>query len=259
MGSAENAMAIIRRVALSGKVGNPESAKDLICGLGGHVTMGSGSAKGRATGEKTQVRIISALVVAVLTLGLSSATRAETALVAGGCFWCVEADFEKVKGVTEVVSGYTGGKLENPTYDNHAGHVEAVEIRFDPAVISYAQVIHLFLRSIDVTDAGGQFCDRGDSYKSAIFVSSKAQKAAAEAALAEAEATLGRKVVTPVRQAGTFWEAEAYHQDYWKSGEIVLTRAGPKQKKNAYKFYRSACGRDARVKELWGSEAVFVK
>lgn len=191
----------------------------------------------------------------------AGAARAETAraVVAGGCFWCVEADFERVKGVKEVVSGFTGGTTDAPTYDSHEGHVEAVEIRYDPAVISYAQILHLFLRSVDVTDAGGQFCDRGASYAMAIFVSDKAERAVAEAAIAEAEAVLGVRVVTPVRNAARFWPAEEYHQDFYKSGEIILTRAGPKSKKNAYKFYREACGRDARVKDLWGSEAAFVK
>ena len=202
------------------------------------------------------------MVVAGAFVGfMSGAAQAETAraVVAGGCFWCVEADFERVKGVTEVVSGFTGGPSQAPTYDNHEGHVEAVEIRYDPAVISYAQILHLFLRSIDVTDSGGQFCDRGASYATAIFVSDKAERAVAEAAVAEAEAALGRKVVTPVRNAARFWPAEEYHQDFYKSSEIILTRAGPKSKKNAYKFYRESCGRDARVKELWGTEAAFVK
>lgn len=243
----------------AGGVGKAGFGMDLIRKYFGSVTLGSGLAKGRTAQENAWMRIIAAVILAVLAFGLSGAARAETALVAGGCFWCVEADFEKVRGVREVVSGYTGGTMANPTYDNHAGHVEAVEIRFDPTVISYDQVIRLFLRSIDVTDAGGQFCDRGESYTSALFVSDKAQKSVAEAAVAEAEAALGRNVVTPVRPAGRFWEAEAYHQDYWKSSEIVLTRAGPKQKKNAYTFYRNACGRDARVKDLWGGEAAFAK
>ncbi|WP_435260113.1 peptide-methionine (S)-S-oxide reductase MsrA [Thioclava sp. FR2] len=202
------------------------------------------------------------MVAGILVLVLIAAVRpshaaTETAIVAGGCFWCVESDFESVPGVKSVVSGYTGGKSQNPTYKDHEGHLEAVKITFDNASISYAEILRLFLRSVDVTDAGGQFCDRGNSYKTAIFVSNAAQKAAAEAAVGEAEAALGRKVVTPVRNAGKFWEAEAYHQDYYRSTEIVLTRAGPKQKKNAYKFYRKACGRDARVKDLWGKAAAF--
>lgn len=191
----------------------------------------------------------------VVVLGLAGMAKAETAIVAGGCFWCVESDFEGVDGVGEVVSGYTGGDLQNPTYKNHDGHLEAVKITFDPAVISYGEVMAKFLRSVDVLDAGGQFCDRGDAYRTAIFVQDADQRRAAKAAVAEAEAVLGAKIVTPVRNAGTFWIAEEYHQDYYKSSEIVLTRAGPKSKANAYKFYRKACGRDARLKELWGDQA----
>lgn len=208
-------------------------------------------------------RIVS-MVMAIALLGMLAMSggahaATERAIVAGGCFWCVEADFEKVRGVRSVVSGYTGGTSQNPTYQNHEGHYEAVEITFDNSQISYEQLIGMFLRSVDVTDNGGQFCDRGASYRTAIFVSDAAQKAAAEAAVAEASRSLGTKVVTPVLAASTFWKAEAYHQDYYKSSDIVLTRAGPKQKKNAYSFYRQACGRDARVKQLWGNQAVFAK
>ncbi|WP_128514588.1 peptide-methionine (S)-S-oxide reductase MsrA [Tabrizicola thermarum] len=195
-------------------------------------------------------------LVLALMAGLAGAAQAETAIVAGGCFWCVESDFEKVKGVSEVVSGYTGGDMKDPTYKNHAGHYEAVEITFDPAVISYGELIAKFLRSVDVLDAGGQFCDRGDAYRTAIFVKDKAQRKAAEAAVAEAEAVLGRKIVTPVLDAGRFWIAEDYHQDYYKGTDIILTRAGPKKQSNAYAFYRKACGRDARVRELWGAQAL---
>lgn len=198
------------------------------------------------------------LMIAGLLAVAAPAARAETAtaLVAGGCFWCVESDFEKVEGVLDAVSGYTGGDLLNPTYDNHDGHFEAVLITYDNAVISYDALIAKFLRSIDVTDAGGQFCDRGDAYKSAIFVSDKAQRAAAGRAIAEGEAALGQGIVTPVLPAKRFWPAEAYHQDYYKSEAVVLTRAGPKKKKNAYKFYREACGRDARVAQIWGDQAL---
>lgn len=198
-------------------------------------------------------------VMAGLAAASTAQAATEKAIVAGGCFWCVEADFEKVPGVRSVVSGYTGGTMKNPTYPNHEGHYEAVEITFDNSRISYAQLIALFLRSVDVTDAGGQFCDRGAAYRTAIFVSNQAQKAAAEAAVAEASRALGKKVVTPVEGASTFWKAEAYHQDYYKSSDIILTRAGPKQKKNAYTFYRQSCGRDARVKQLWGNQATFAK
>ncbi len=209
---------------------------------------------------------VSAIAVTLFlsaVLGSASHAATEKAVVAGGCFWCVEADFEKVPGVRSVVSGYTGGNVANPTYKQvtagGTGHYEAVEITFDNARISYDQVIRLFLRSVDPLDAGGQFCDRGDSYRTAIFVSNAAQKASAQAAVAEATAALGQRVVTPVLSAGRFYEAEDYHQDYYKSRDVILTRAGPKQKRNAYTFYRDACGRDARVKAVWGGEAAFVK
>lgn len=200
-----------------------------------------------------------------LTLGLAlMATGAQAeirkAVVAGGCFWCVEADFEKVQGVTDVISGFTGGTVEGPTYkqvvNGGTGHFEAVQITYDDAVISYADLMHKFLRSVDVTDAGGQFCDRGDTYRTAIFVATKAERATAEAAIAEAAKVLGKKVVTPVLSAGDFWPAEEYHQDYYKSSDIVLTRGGPMQKKNAYQFYREGCGRDARLAQVWGDQAL---
>jgi peptide-methionine (S)-S-oxide reductase len=209
---------------------------------------------------------IAAMAVTIalsLVLGAAAHAATEKAVLAGGCFWCVEADFEKVPGVKSVVSGFTGGSLNNPTYDDvtegGTGHYEAVEIRFDPAKISYDQVLRLFLRSVDPLDAGGQFCDRGDSYRTAIFVSNKAQKVSAETAVAQAEAQLGQSIATSILPAGEFWPADEYHQDYYKSSDIVLTRAGPKQKRNAYKFYRDGCGRDARVKAVWGSDAAFAK
>lgn len=194
---------------------------------------------------------------------MGGAAQAETAkaVVAGGCFWCVESDFESVNGVIEVVSGFTGGTVESPTYeqvsDGGTGHYEAVEITYDPDVLPYEQLLQLFVRSVDVTDAGGQFCDRGDTYRTAIFVSDAGERDIAEATLATAAADLGVAVVTPVLQAQTFWPADAYHQDYYQQTEIVLTRRGPKTKANAYKFYREACGRDARVTALWGEGAAF--
>lgn len=206
------------------------------------------------------------LAVAILlgyavNCGVARAQGQETAIVAGGCFWCVEADFEKVKGVGEVVSGYTGGTVRNPTYKQVSrggtGHYEAVEITYDPGVISYAQIVELFLRSVDPTDAGGQFCDRGDSYRTAIFVGNATERKTAEAAIARAEKALGRKIVTPVLDEARFYEAEDYHQDYYKSEDLILTRFGPRSKASAYKLYRDACGRDRRVRELWGPAAAF--
>jgi len=205
------------------------------------------------------LRLALALLIALGAAPGAVLAATEKAIVAGGCFWCVEADFEKVKGVRSVVSGYTGGSSQNPTYRDHEDHYEAVEITFDNAVISYDTVVAMFLRSVDVTDAGGQFCDRGNSYRTAIFPLNNRQKATATAAVAEAEKALGQKVVTPVLAPKTFWIAEDYHQDYYKGNTIVLTRGGPKKQSNAYDFYRKGCGRDARVKELWGAAAPFVK
>ena len=190
----------------------------------------------------------------------SYAAGLETLTVAGGCFWCVEADFEKVRGVKEAVSGFAGGSAANPTYkqvtSGGTGHYEAVQITFDPSVVSASQLLDLFFRSVDPTDAGGQFCDRGDSYRTAIFATSSQKQAAADAK-AKAQSDLGRQIVTPVLSATKFYPADAYHQDYAKSSKVILTRFGPKSKANAYKAYRKSCGRDARVKELWGSAAPF--
>jgi peptide-methionine (S)-S-oxide reductase len=198
------------------------------------------------------------ILLAALLLIAPLSARADTAIVAGGCFWCVESNFEGVKGVSGVVSGYTGGDLQNPTYENHEGHYEAVKITFDPSVISYDQIIAQFLRSTDVVDDGGQFCDRGPAYRSAIFTQSPAEDAAAKAELARAQADLGQTIVTPILPAKTFWIAEDYHQDYYKGENIVLTRGGVKSQAEAYKFYRKSCGRDARIAQLWGDMAAFV-
>ena len=205
-----------------------------------------------------------AVGVIAQTDGVKAATT-ETLTVAGGCFWCVEADFEKVAGVKEAISGFTGGTVSNPTYKQvvagGTGHYEAVQIIFDPAVVNRDQILSMFMRSIDPTDAGGQFCDRGPTYRTAIFAKNAAQKAAAENAVADAQAALGQKVVTPVLSSSKFYPAEAYHQDYYKSNErLALTTVGLGVKKSvAYKRYRNRCGRDARVKQLWGSAAPFAK
>lgn len=207
--------------------------------------------------------ILFTLIAFALTLRAlpAPAAEAETLTVAGGCFWCVESDFESVPGVIGAVSGYTGGKSANPTYDQVSkggtGHYEAVQITFDPAQVSRETLLNMFFRSVDPTDAGGQFCDRGDSYRTAIFVSNTSEKTLAEQAKKDAERALGQKVVTPILNAGTFYPAETYHQDYYKGNKLIFTRFGPKRQHNAYKAYRKACGRDARVKQLWGSDAPF--
>ncbi|MEE4186904.1 MAG: peptide-methionine (S)-S-oxide reductase MsrA [Roseobacter sp.] len=195
-------------------------------------------------------------------VGKAKASELETITVAGGCFWCVEADFERVQGVTGAVSGFMGGTVANPTYkqvtQGDTGHYEAVQITFDPAVVSRDTLYQMFFRSIDPTDAGGQFCDRGDSYRSAIFAASGAQADAAQTAKTDAEVTLGAQIVTPILSATEFYPADAYHQDFYKGTQIIITRFGPKRQASAYKAYRESCGRDARVKELWGDAAPFV-
>lgn len=208
-------------------------------------------------------------IALVAAMGLStllqsapaSAASPETLTVAGGCFWCVESDFETVPGVISAVSGYTGGTADNPTYKQvtrgGTGHYEAVQITFDPDKVSRERLLNLFFRSVDPTDAGGQFCDRGDSYRTAIFVSNSREKALAEQAKSSAQSDLKRKVVTPILDAGTFFPAEEYHQDYYKGTKLIFTRFGPKRQHDAYKAYRKACGRDERVKELWGDAAPF--
>ncbi|WP_417740889.1 peptide-methionine (S)-S-oxide reductase MsrA [Salipiger sp.] len=208
--------------------------------------------------------ILSALIVMGLCVQSQRAEAGERRdiVVAGGCFWCVEADFEKVRGVLGAVSGYTGGSTQNPTYKEVSrggtGHYEAVKITYDSAEVNAEQLYKMFFRSVDPTDAGGQFCDRGESYRTAIFVSDAGEKTAAEQAKAEAQAALGQTIVTPILQAAPFYEAEEYHQDYYKSDDLILSRFGPISKAKAYVRYRDACGRDQRVRDLWGSDAPFV-
>ncbi len=199
------------------------------------------------------------MIALALLPGAAMADDIRTAVVAGGCFWCVESDFESVQGVREVISGYTGGTTENPTYRTlkGSGHYEAVQIVYDAEVVSYDQLLHAFFRSVDPTDAGGQFCDRGSSYRTAVFVANAEERAAAERAKLSAERALGLNIVTPILDAARFYEAEAYHQDYYRGTDTILTRRGPKVQSEAYKFYREGCGRDARVRQLWGDAAPF--
>ena len=203
-----------------------------------------------------------ALCTLFASLSAAAAQSTQTALVAGGCFWCVESDFRRVEGVTDVRVGFAGGTTPDPSYDDVArgrtDHLEVAEITFDPARISYDQILHLFLRSVDVLDAGGQFCDRGAHYTTAIFAT-PAQMASAENAIAQAEAELGQPIVTPVRAMATFYAADDFHQNYANSSERTLTRFGWIERRDAYQNYRQSCGRDARVRELWGASAAFAK
>jgi len=179
------------------------------------------------------------LVVAILRATPSPAAGTETLTVAGGCFWCVESDFESVPGVVGAVSGFTGGASANPSYDQVSkggtGHYEAVQITFDPSRVSRETLLNMFFRSVDPTDAGGQFCDRGESYRTAIFVSNAGEKRLAEAAKDNAQRALGQTVVTPILSQSACYPAEADHQDYYKGEKLVFTRVGAKRQKDAYK------------------------
>lgn len=199
---------------------------------------------------------------AMLQNGHAHARDIQTTVLAGGCFWCIEADFEKVDGVIEAVSGFSGGSVANPSYrqvvQGGTGHLEVVEITYDADQVSYDTLLSLFLRSVDPTDAGGQFCDRGESYTTAIFTQSPQERAAAERAIAQAQSDLGQTIVTPIRDAAPFYPAEEVHQDYYQGNELVLTCFGPRRKSVAYELYREACGRDQRVNELWGDSAALL-
>jgi peptide-methionine (S)-S-oxide reductase len=203
-----------------------------------------------------------AVIVGLFAQVQTAQADTETLTVAGGCFWCVESDFESVDGVKEAISGFAGGNIANPTYKQvvrgGTGHYEAVQIIFDPDIVSRDVILNKFFRSVDPTDAGGQFCDRGQSYATAIFADGPDQKAAAEKAKTQATNDLGQKVVTPILGSFPFYAADASHQDYHKGSKIVLTRFGPKKQSNAYKAYRNACGRDQRIGQLWGAAAPFV-
>ena len=186
-------------------------------------------------------------VVFAASVGGLQAQELKTATFAGGCFWCVESDFDKVPGVVTTISGYTGGIVPNPTYERvtagNTGHHEAVQITYDSSQVSYAELLTMFWHSVDPTDAGGQFCDRGESYQTAIFVGDGGQRRLAEMSKQAAEESLGTTIVTPVEAAGPFFPAEAYHQDFYKKSPL------------RYRYYRFSCGRVRRVKELWGERA----
>jgi len=189
------------------------------------------------------------LAIVLLCVALfSPQVFAAKAIFAGGCFWCIESDFQDIPGVLSAVSGYTGGKGDNPTYKQvtygNTGHYEAVEITYDEKKISYQQLLDLFWVNIDPFDARGQFCDKGPSYLSAIFVLDDQQRQLAEASKAQRQNQLGedKPIVTPILAASKFWPAEDYHQDYYKTNPI------------RYKLYRFNCGRDARLDAVWGKD-----
>jgi methionine-S-sulfoxide reductase len=198
------------------------------------------------------MRNLSIAVVALLAAAAGNAAppaaktsgATATAVFAGGCFWCTEADFDKVPGVISTTSGYTGGTVARPSYEQvsagNTGHYEAVRVVYDPKRITYAQLVERFWPTIDPTDGGGQFCDRGDSYRSAIFATPE-QRAVAEASKARLakRGVLTAPIATEILPAAPFYPAEGYHQDYYKKNPI------------RYRFYRLNCGRDARLDKVW--------
>lgn len=188
------------------------------------------------------------MLFAASLLAYASNATAEKTILAGGCFWCMESDFEKLEGVTDVISGFTGGTADNPTYNgNHEGHYEAVEITYDPDKVSYRQLLDHYWVNIDPFDGIGQFCDKGPSYLSAIFVANEEEKMIAQQTKREVEAQFpNRKIVTPILNSATFYPIkgdESYHQDYYKKSPI------------RYTAYRWGCGRDQRLEEIWGDKA----
>ncbi len=185
------------------------------------------------------------VVAAGVAFAQSNAPRQAVATFAGGCFWCVEADFDKVDGVISTTSGYIGGKLENPTYNQvvtgSTGHTEAVEIVFDPSKVSYQKLLDVFWRNHDPLAKSRQFCDSGEQYRAGIFYHNDEQKRPAEETRKAVQMKFAPRVVhTEVTKATTFYKAEDYHQDYYRKNPV------------RYSFYRFNCGRDQRLEELWG-------
>jgi peptide-methionine (S)-S-oxide reductase len=188
------------------------------------------------------------LIAAIILLNLSaSSALSDTAYFAGGCFWCMEADFEKLKGVSEVISGFSGGTLENPTYNGkHEGHYETVQVIYDPETVSYKALLDYFWHHIDPFDDQGQFCDKGFSYRSAIFVNNQSEKNLAEHSRSKIQSQFANhKVVTPILDFTRFYPIkgkESFHQDYYKNNPV------------RYNYYRWSCGRDKRLKQIWGEK-----
>lgn len=187
------------------------------------------------------------LAAGVTALAAAAPVQGETAeaIFAGGCFWCMEPPFDKLDGVIATTSGYTGGAVENPTYEQvssgRTGHYEAVKIKYDPSKVSYGQLLDVYWVNIDPLDGSGQFCDKGQQYASAIFVKNDEERAAAEKSMASIH--LDGKVETKILPASEFYPAEEYHQDYYRKNPI------------RYNYYRWGCGRDKRLKQLWGDAA----
>ena len=190
--------------------------------------------------------LMAALLAAFVSIGGASNTQAgdtKTAIFAGGCFWCMEDAFDKVEGVTETISGYAGGETPKPTYGSHKGYVEALKVTYDPAKVTYAELLDNFWRNIDPFDDTGQFCDKGPAYRTAVFVSDDAEKTLAEETKEEITKRFGKDVVTEIRDTSTFYPAEDYHQDYHTENPV------------SYKYYKWNCGREQRLTEIWGAKS----
>ncbi len=180
---------------------------------------------------------------AAIVAGAAHGTHAaetKTAIFAGGCFWCVEEAFDKVDGVSETVSGYAGGTKPNPTYGSHEGYQEAVRVTYDPAKVSYAALLDHFWRNIDPFDPDGQFCDKGNAYRSVVFTGDDAERDLAESTKEEIATRFKQKVATQIKAVTTFTAAEDYHQDYHLQNPV------------SYKYYKWGCGRAQRLAEIWG-------
>jgi len=199
--------------------------------------------------QNQSCRLLSSICALVLMGAAAASTATEKATFAGGCFWCVESDFDKLPGVIATTSGYTGGQTASPTYEqvssHTTGHAEAVQVVYDPKVVTYQKLLDYYWHTIDPTVKDQQFCDKGTPYRSAIFAQNADQLKIALASRAAIEKTKPFKapVVTDIVLAGAFYPAEDYHQDYYQKNPL------------RYKYYRASCGRDARLKQLWGDQA----
>jgi peptide-methionine (S)-S-oxide reductase len=195
--------------------------------------------------------VLASVVVAAVSAGVPGAQavqggpgRTETAVFAAGCFWCTEADFDKVAGVKSTTSGYTGGRTDKPTYEQVSaggtGHIEAVQVVYDPAVVTYEALLDHYWKNVDPFNARGQFCDIGESYRPVIFTADERQRTAATRSRDRLQMQFKERIVVEIRPAATFYRAEEYHQDYYKKNPV------------RYNFYRWNCGRDNRLASVWG-------
>jgi peptide-methionine (S)-S-oxide reductase len=192
-------------------------------------------------------KIVLTLVVALVVVTGVAAQDLKQATFAGGCFWCMEKPFDHVQGVVSTTSGYSGGHVVNPTYQQvtagSSGHLEAMQVTYDPDLISYEELLYVYWRNVDPFDGGGQFCDRGQSYSPAIFYQTEDERELATRSMEQVQETLGRTVEVDIRTFDAFYAAEDYHQDYYMKNPI------------RYAWYRSGCGRDRRLQEIWADEA----